>query len=82
MALPDNRAMVVYVVAVYYWKQLAPATAHALCALIWLLYPFVKLSKLLTRGLTEGPGLTGFNPEELAAMAELSAREMGIDIED
>ena len=59
----------------HYWKQLAPATAYALRGLIWILYPFVKLSELLTRGLTHGPGLTGFNREELAAMAELSAEE-------
>ena len=59
----------------HYWKQLAPTTAHVLQGLIWLLYPFVKLSAVLTRGLSHGPGLTGFNREELAAMAELSARE-------
>ena len=59
----------------HYWKQLAPLTAYALQGLIWVLYPFVKLSETLTRGLTHGPGLTGFNREELAAMAELSASE-------
>ena len=59
----------------HYWKQLAPLTAYALRGLVWLLYPFVKLSELLTRGLTHGPGLTGFNREELSAMAELSASE-------
>jgi CBS domain containing-hemolysin-like protein len=63
----------------HYWRQLAPATAYALRALIWLLYPFVKLSEMLTRGLTHGPGLTGFNREELSAMAELSAREGQLD---
>jgi CBS domain containing-hemolysin-like protein len=59
----------------HYWKQLAPLTAYALRGLIWLLYPFVLLSRALTRGLGHGPGLTGFNREELAAMAEISARE-------
>jgi CBS domain containing-hemolysin-like protein len=59
----------------HYWKQLAPATAWMLSALVRLLYPFVKLSELLTRGLSHGPGLTGFNREELAAMAELSEKE-------
>ena len=59
----------------HYWKQLAPLTAYALQGLIWVLYPFVKLSETLTRGLKHGPGLTGFNREELAAMAELSASE-------
>jgi CBS domain containing-hemolysin-like protein len=36
----------------HYWKQLAPLTAYALQGLIWVLYPFVKLSETLTRGLT------------------------------
>ncbi len=63
----------------HYWKRLAPATAYGLRSLIWLLYPFVKLSEILTRGLTHGPGLTGFNREELAAMAELSAKEGQLD---
>lgn len=58
-----------------YWKQLAPLTAYILQGLIWVLYPFVKLSEMLTRGMTHGPGLTGFNRQEMAAMAELSARE-------
>jgi CBS domain containing-hemolysin-like protein len=59
----------------HYWRQLAPPTAYVLRFLIWVLYPFVKLSELLTRGLSHGPGLTGFNRQELAAMAELSASE-------
>ena len=59
----------------HYWKQLAPVTAYTLRALIWLLYPFVKLTELLTKGLAHGPGLIGFNRAEFAAMAELSAAE-------
>lgn len=59
----------------HYWKQLAPATAWMLSGLVRLLYPFVKLSEILTRGLSHGPGLTGFNREEFAAMAELSEKE-------
>ncbi|HYQ71088.1 MAG TPA: CNNM domain-containing protein, partial [Gammaproteobacteria bacterium] len=59
----------------HYWRQLAPLTAFVLRGLVWLLYPFVKLSELLTRGLVHGPGLKGFNREELAAMAEISAAE-------
>jgi CBS domain containing-hemolysin-like protein len=59
----------------HYWRQLAPATAWMLTGLVRLLYPFVKLSEMLTRGLAHGPGLTGFNREEMAAMAELSEKE-------
>jgi CBS domain containing-hemolysin-like protein len=59
----------------HHWKRLAPLTAYLLRGLIWLLYPFVVLSQALTRGLARGPTLTGFSREELAAMAEISARE-------
>lgn len=59
----------------HYWRQLAPSTAYALKLLIWFLYPFVKLTELLTRGLTEGPTLRGVNRKELMALAELSSQE-------
>jgi len=59
----------------HYWKQLAPATAYSLRILIVILLPFVKLSEKLTRGLTEGPRLSGFSREEFAVMAEVSADE-------
>ena len=59
----------------HYWRQLAPSTAYALKGLVWLLYPFVKLTELLTRGLTEGPTLRGINRKELMALAELSSQE-------
>lgn len=57
-----------------YWRQLAPATAYGLRALIWSLYPFVKLSDYITGGMGHG-GLTGFSRQEFAAMADLSAEE-------
>jgi len=59
----------------FYWKQLAPLTAHALHWLILLLLPFVKLSEWLTRSFSNGPALKGFNREELAAVAALSTQE-------
>jgi len=59
----------------HYWRQLAPLTAHALKMLILALYPFVILTKLLTRSLTEGPTLRGVNRKELMALAEISSQE-------
>ncbi len=59
----------------HYWRQLAPLTAYALKGLVVILYPFVKLSELLTKGLTQGPTLVGFSRNEFVAMADLSARE-------
>ncbi len=54
----------------HYWERLAPVTAYFVRYLIWILYPFVKLSDYLTRSMTDGPMLTGFSREELAALAE------------
>ncbi|MDP5210449.1 MULTISPECIES: CNNM domain-containing protein [unclassified Microbulbifer] len=58
-----------------YWRQLAPFTAFVLRTLVWLLYPFVKMSEWLTRGLTHGPTLTGFSRDEFAVMAEIGEAE-------
>ena len=63
----------------HYWRQLAPVTAYALQGLVWLLYPFVVMSRYLTSSLSHGPLLTGFNREELVAIAEVSAREGQLD---
>jgi len=58
-----------------YWRQLSPVTARVLKYLIILLYPFVKMSEALTRSLSHGPTLSGFNREEFAVMADLSSSE-------
>ncbi|MBT8061653.1 MAG: hemolysin family protein [Gammaproteobacteria bacterium] len=63
----------------HYWRQLAPATAYVLRGLVWLLYPFVLLSRYLTRGLSHGPLLTGFKRDELVVMAEVSEKEGTLD---
>lgn len=59
----------------HYWRGLAPVTAYGLRGLVWVLYPFVKVSEWLTRSITSGPTLTGFSREEFAVMAELSEKE-------
>ncbi len=56
----------------HYWQSLAPATAYCVAGLVWLLYPFVKMSEYLTRSITHGPSLKGFNREEFSALAEFS----------
>lgn len=58
-----------------YWRQLAPVTAVSLKHLIWLLYPFVKMSEKLTGGFGHDARLTGLSRNEFMAMAELSAKE-------
>lgn len=63
-----------------YWKNLAPITAISLKYLVIILWPFVKLSSLITNRFSYGqPTLKGFNREELAAMAEISEREGQIE---
>jgi len=59
----------------HHWRKLAPATAHGLRILVWLLYPFVMLTEKLTGGMVERVGLSGFSRSEFAAMADLSAEE-------
>ncbi len=59
----------------HYWRALVPVTAYGLRGLVWLLYPFVKVSEWLTRGITHGSKLNGFSRREFAAMAELSQKE-------
>tara|TARA_B100000959_G_scaffold267111_1_gene310241 strand:+ start:945 stop:1979 length:1035 start_codon:yes stop_codon:yes gene_type:complete len=59
----------------HYWRQLATPTAYSLKFLIGTLYPFIKLSEILTRGVAHEPTLKGFSRDEFAAMAELSTKE-------
>ncbi|MET1257199.1 CNNM domain-containing protein [Aliikangiella maris] len=58
-----------------YWRQLAPITAFSLKYMIIVLYPFVKMSEMITGRLSDGPTLNGFSREEFAAMAELSSQD-------
>ena len=58
-----------------YWRSLAGITAHSLKILVFLLYPFVVLSEMLTRGLSRNRELEGFSREEFAAMADLGEQE-------
>lgn len=62
-------------IGAHYWRQLAPVTAYGLRILVWVLYPFVKMTELLTRSLTEGPTLRGINRDELRALAEMGGKE-------
>lgn len=58
-----------------YWRTLAPATAYGLKALVWLLYPFVQASEMLTKRISKKDSVTGFNRIEFSVMAELSMKE-------
>ena len=58
-----------------YWRTLSGVTAYGLKLLIRLLYPFVMMSELLTRGLSHDMKIEGFSREEFAAMADLGEKE-------
>ncbi len=57
-----------------YWRELAPVTATFVQWLIWLLYPLVWFSELMTR-LIAGDKQDIITREEVAAMAQLSAED-------
>lgn len=59
----------------HFWKKLAPVSAYILKYMVIILYPFVKMAKLLTKGLTNEPTLSGFSREEFGAMVDLSSEE-------
>ena len=65
-----------------YWRELAPATAVGVKFITWLLFPFVRLSEIITSGLVRESSLTGFSRDEFAAMAELGADEGTIAVEE
>ena len=58
-----------------YWRGLSGVTAHTLKFLVWMLYPFVVLSELLTRGISRGDEPEGLTRDEFAAMADLGMEE-------
>lgn len=62
-------------IGAHHWRRLAPATAYGLRALVWLLYPFVMLSEMITRSLAAKPTREGLSRHEFAALAELGERE-------
>jgi CBS domain containing-hemolysin-like protein len=61
-----------------YWKTLAPATAHSLKFVIYLLSPIIKILELITRNMVKKESI-GFKRDEFSIMAQLSAEEGHID---
>ncbi|MES9969983.1 MAG: hemolysin family protein [Candidatus Thiodiazotropha sp.] len=65
-----------------YWRQLAPVTAYTLKFLIWILYPFVVMSALLTRLLSREGSHGHFRREEFTAMAKAGEEEGKLDLHE
>lgn len=62
-----------------YWRRLAPATARFVQLLIWVLYPLIYVSELLTKLLSRGHSVHSFSREEFAALAEIGAEAGHLD---
>ena len=57
-----------------HWRNLAPVSSRILRVMIWILYPFVILSQMITRLLGDKSHVT-FSREELSAMADRGVEE-------
>ncbi len=58
-----------------YWRNLAPSVVHILTPTILLMWPLVKLSKLITNVIARGKCERMVRREEFIALAEMGARE-------
>lgn len=58
-----------------YWRQLTSTVSRTLPALIWLLWPLVELSKILTKWLARGKKDGKLNRDEIAALAQLGSQQ-------
>ncbi len=58
-----------------HWRRLAPPIARLLPVLMWIMYPLVLLSQLLTRLLGGQHGRAAVSREEVSALATLGANQ-------
>jgi CBS domain containing-hemolysin-like protein len=63
-----------------YWRQLAAPTATFVRILIWVLFPFIWVSELLTRLITRGRPVHTFSRAEFAAMIDVGVEKGQIDV--
>ncbi len=59
------------IIGARYWRQLAPVSAHVLRAWVWMLYPFVRVSQILSRRLAPHDRRSRLTREELIATTEI-----------
>ena len=62
-----------------YWRQLMGFTARTIHALIYILYPFVKLVELITRAFPENEDDPTVSREEVLAMVNVGEEEGVVD---
>lgn len=61
------------------WRTLAPFTARALKIIIWILYPFVWMSKLITSNLKSEKGKSVLSRADFAAIASVGQKSGALD---
>ena len=69
-------------VGALYWRQLAGPTATFVQLLIWILYPFIWISELLTRLITRGKSVHTFSRDEFTALADVGVEKGQIDVDE
>lgn len=62
-----------------YWRGLAPVIAIFVQLLIWILYPLILITELLTQWLARGKPVRTFSRDEFAAMADIGVRDGLLD---
>jgi len=62
-----------------YWRSLAPLTGKFIQLLIWVLYPFILLSELLTKWLARGKSPHAFSRDEFTAMVDIGTEAGQLD---
>ncbi len=65
-----------------YWRQLAGPTATFVQLLIWILYPFIWISELLTQLITRGKSVHTFSRDEFTALADVGVERGQIDVDE
>ena len=65
-----------------YWRQLAGPTATFVQLLIWILYPFIWISELLTQLITRGKSVHTFSRDEFTALADVGVERGKIDVDE
>ena len=69
-------------VGALYWRQLAGPTAAFVQLLIWILYPFIWISELLTKLITRGKSVHTFSRDEFTALADVGVERGAIDVDE
>lgn len=65
-----------------YWRTLAGPTTHFIQLLIWVLYPLIWISELLTKLITRGKSAHTFSRDEFTALADVGVERGQIDVDE